>query len=611
MERVARYLGLAPALALATLACRPQKGAPDGGPGPDSGAGPDLGVADHRAADEGTAERADVGRGDAGQPKGDASSNQDDGVPPSEGIGLYKTFERSIENTKNYANKFTSVDLRASFTSPSGTRTDFMGFFDGDGIGGGNQTTGTIWKIRFMPNELGVWRYQWTWSDGTPGGTGEFSCVTTGAGKGILRAYANNPRWFAYNGTEPVWLKSYYESSQRGFAQPLDWMVTNVYQVLLDSGYNHFQTNWLFPLCCESEYYTDGLAQSIGSRTIYQSGKASTTMQLDIWKQMEDHLRWLNDRNVGLHMFLGFDGGQNNGPAWDALSAAEQDFYVRYLVSRLGPYANIAGWNFTWEVPGNREAYELGWARLVQKYDVFNHLRTYEDETPGTNEYGRPEYSFAAIENHLMFSTDSTLDRPFWTSAWTHHNASLAGYVTGKPTFMTEGNALWRRYWAAKLGQTPDNVRQAAWGCATAAGSFTWCGHTSTPLTARGATGLPFFGDDNTYRAAAKAIDILGRVMTEELVFHRMTPQDGLLSGHDNRSVWCLAEPQHQYLVFSAGGKPFSLSLASGSYTRNQWIDAKTDAATPLATIDLAAQKSVAFTPPNTSTDWVLLVREP
>ncbi|MGC4089485.1 MAG: putative collagen-binding domain-containing protein [Polyangiaceae bacterium] len=229
---------------------------------------------------------------------------------------------------------------------------------------------------------------------------------------------------------------------------------------------------------------------------------------------------------------------------------------------------------------------------------------------PATNEYARPEYTFAAVENHLMFSTDKTLDRPHWHEPGTHHAAALAGYVTGKPVFMTEGNALWRRYWGEKLGTTQDDLRQAAWACATAASSFTWCGHTSLPLTVRGPGGLPFFGTDNPYTLSAQAIDVLGDVMNRELVFYRMTPQDALLSGHDKQNVFCLAEPSHQYLVFASAGKPFSLNLAAGNYTANAWLDVKSGTQTKLSAITLTASKVSAFTPPNTQTDWALLIRE-
>lgn len=533
------------------------------------------------------------------------------GAPdPGNGIGLYKTFERSIENAKAYSNRFSGVQLDSEFTSPSGKTTKFFGFFDGDGKGGGSMTQGNVWKIRFIPDEVGEWKYSWTWSDGSPGGSDVFNCTKTGAGKGILRPYKANPRWLAYNGTEPVWLKSYYESGHGSIAQPLDWLAKNVYQPMIDRGYNHFQVNWLLSLCCFSQYYHDGPAPSSNDLTLYSQGKASSTMRFDVWEMMERTVSWLNDRSVGLHMFLGFDGSRNSGPAFKSLSADEKDFYVRYVVARLAPYANIAGWSYVWEVPGDRENEELGWARLVMKYDVFNHLRTYQDEHPSSNEYKRPEYNFAAIENHGIASSNRDDDRPHWREAWTHHEACKVGYVEGKPVYMIEGNALWRRYWAKKTGANQDDLRQSAWGCATASASFNWAGHAGEDsLVLKGAEGYPFDNAANPYSSSAKEMDILSDVMTKELAFHSMTASDALLSGHDAKTAWCLAEAGKQYLVFAIKGAKFSLELGAGAYT-GKWIDTKSGEATAVPAVMATQGQKVAFSPPSVSTDWALVLKK-
>ena len=529
----------------------------------------------------------------------------------SKTVGLYRTYEFTVENVNHYENKFTDIELRCSYTSPTGRKIDFFGFFDGDGKGGGDANSGNVWKLRFMPDELGQWSYEWSWSDGAVGGQGTFSCLSTGAGKGILRAYSENPHWFAYNGSDPVWLKSYYETGHGSIAQPFDWIVENVYQPLVNRGYNHLQVNWLLPLCCDSQYYHDGPDKSIESVRLYDEGQASSSMHFDVWRMLERHVRWFNERNVGLHMFLGFDGSQNDGPAWKKLSESEKEFYVRYVVARLAPFANIAGWNFVWEVPGDRESHELGLARLLQKYDIFQHLRTYEDEMPSENEYERPEYSFAAIENHCIASSDREKDRPYWREPWTHHEACLRGYVPGKPVYMSEGNALWRRYWQQRTKATQDDLRRSAWACATAAASFCWCGHAGEDsLVLAGKEGLPLFGDENPYTISAKAIDILSTVMSEDVEFSRMIPQDELLSDCDTHAVWCLAEPGRQYLVFTTQGESFTLRPAVGQYARNQWIDTKTGESRTVEIVTVTGEAEKSFSPPEKESDWVLLLCE-
>lgn len=526
-------------------------------------------------------------------------------------IGLYRTFERTIVNENDYSNKFSDVDLKCTYYSPSGDSTEFMGFFDGNGTGGGDLTTGNIWKIRFLPNEVGEWKYRWEWSDTTTGGEGTFMCDSSNAGKGILRPYKDNPRWLAYNGTEPVWLKSYYESGHGSIAQPFDWITTNIYQPMLDRGYNHLQVNWLLSLCCFEQIYNDGPAPSNQDLVLYEEGKASSTMRLDVWQMMEQNVEWLNERNIGLHMFLGFDGDRNGSSSWEELSETEKDFYVRYVVARLAPYANIAGWSFVWEVPGDRLTHELGWARLVKKYDVFDHLRTYQDEKPVKNEYKRPEYNFAAIENHYIVSEERDIDRPYWKEAWTHHEACLAGYVPGKPVYMIEGNALWRRYWSQRTNATRDDLRQAAWGCVTGGASFNWCGHAGEDaLVAFGPEGLPFYGDENEYASSAMQIDLLADVMNNELKFYTMNPSDSLLSDHDNRAVWCLSESGEQYLVFSIKGSPFKLKLSAGEYTSNQWLNTITGDTQGIPAITASGNEIVSFTPPDSNADWVLLLRK-
>lgn len=542
----------------------------------------------------------------------------------AERVGNYRLFEAEVINDRAYDNRFTDVELLVDYTSPSGRKIAFRGFFDGDGKGGGDKSTGNVWKMRFMPDEVGTWKYAWRWSDGSGSGEGSFESTAENAGKGIIKAYAENPYWFAYNGTEPVWLKSYYETGHGGIAQDFDWMTENVFQPLLDHGYNHLQVNWLMSLCCYEQYYRDGPPPSTLDLDLYENGKASSTMNLNVWQLMERRLAWLNDRDVGVHMFLGFDGSRNDGPRWEDLSEAEKDFYVRYSVARLAPFANIAGWNFVWEVTGNRESHELGLARLLAKYDVFDHLRTYEDEMPRNHHYDEDVYTFAAVENHKIVSPYKEMERyNYWRTPWTHYMASLLAYV-GKPVYMSEGNALWRRFWQERTGATQDDLRRSAWATTMAGASFNWNGHSSEyDLRAHGPTGLPF-DEENEYSESERYVEIIARVMNDEVEFYKLTPQSDQLTAHDPFRVFALVETGRQYVVFSIAGEPFSLFLGEGEYTNNAWIDAKTGNKQPAprvtghGALEIVSgggrdrdrwPQAVSFVPPDTDTDWVLIVR--
>ena len=520
---------------------------------------------------------------------------------------IYRLFEYEIENPNEYDNKFLDVTLKVQFQAPSGKLYDFYGFYDGDGEGNAD---GNVWKIRFMPDEVGEWKYVYSWSDGTTGGNGNLNCIVDGGGKGILKAYEKNPHWFAYNGTQPVWLKSYYETGHGSLGQDFNWIVDNVYNPLVDAGYNHLQVNWLLSLCCFEQYYKDGPEPETMDLSLYQEGDLFGTMNLEVWRKMEQHLGWLNDHDVGVHMFLGFDGSRNDGPAWEKLSSEEKDWYVKYAVARLAPFANIAGWNFVWEVPGDRESHELGFIRLIQKYDIFDHLRTYEDEMPRDNEYTRPEYTFAAVENHKIAAEDKEMERHLYKEPWTHHMACLLGY-TGKPVFMSEGNALWRRYWQKRTNASLDELRRSAWACVTAGASFTWCGHAGEKeLYASGPIGLPF-NDANPYAISEKEISILSDIINNEVEFYKMVPNDKILANHPAMDVYALSETGSQYLVFSPKGNPFSLELEEGEYMANKWIDAKTGEESACQNIVINGDKeSINFVPANQSTDWILIVKK-
>jgi hypothetical protein len=109
-------------------------------------------------------------------------------------------FETQVVNGHTYANRFRDVTLDATYTGPCGKAVRFFGYYDGDGRG--NQT-GNVWKLRFMPDEKGIWSYICQFSDGRPGKSGIFTCTDWGANPGP---------WLRFADGEQFYPRSYYFS---------------------------------------------------------------------------------------------------------------------------------------------------------------------------------------------------------------------------------------------------------------------------------------------------------------------------------------------------------------------------------------------------------------
>ena len=169
---------------------------------------------------------------------------------------------------------------------------------------------------------------------------------------------------------------------------------------------------------------------------------------------MEGHLSFLNDHDIAVDFFQGFNeqGPESGNIHFGSLSRLVQEWWVSYVVARLAPFANLGSFVYSWETGGIGEDRHL--AQLLRDLDPFNHLITYESaDQHGINNFNLTDWNFGSVEAYGGVSD--------------HHNISLTGY-RGKPVFMAEGHMLWRSFWMA----SEHSVVSAAWAVTTAAASF-------------------------------------------------------------------------------------------------------------------------------------------
>ena len=276
---------------------------------------------------------------------------------PSTGAGLaasgskaplFGVFETHLTNDKTYSNPydFRVIELQATFTSPSGKKYSYFGFYDGDGNGGLN---GNVWRLRFMPNETGAWTYTYTWTDSTPGGSGNFTVEDSGL-PGPLRV-ARDRTWFFEDARgHPFHWRGYSLHrylhwkygrsifSDAGWADLNDKIITKV----AGRGYNAVMLRW--PANTKSG--DDFRGDNPGHHFWQQNGGQVDFSRFYIpqWKKVEETLQVAAEHKVYAFQFTALVDQLTDRPSQDEMIP-----YLRYMAARLGPYWNNFGYSATWE----------------------------------------------------------------------------------------------------------------------------------------------------------------------------------------------------------------------------------------------------------------------
>lgn len=218
-------------------------------------------------------------------------------------------FEKSFENTKNYNDPYRDVTLNVTYTKPDNSTVQFWGFYDG----------GSIWKIRFMPDKVGKWKYSATFSDGSPAGNGEFD-VVTGDIPGLISADEINPMWFGYKGGKHVFLRGFHvgdryfasnwENSKRTIF--LDWAQSQ--------GYNLFSMASHF-----LQRDADGRGRGWNVPDLWDN--KIRNVKAGEYTKLEALLDDLTDRRIHVWGFAGFFGQSSDAPSNKKINQIRSTIY--------------------------------------------------------------------------------------------------------------------------------------------------------------------------------------------------------------------------------------------------------------------------------------------
>lgn len=298
-------------------------------------------------------------------------------------VGLYDKFEARLDITAKFINPFDlqDIDITAVFTSPSGKQWIIPGFY--------HQTFNTMWKIRFAPNELGMWKYTVKVRDKngeTSSQEKSFKAIRSKY-KGPIKIAANN-RYLEHKDGSPYFGVGLWYNG-RVTKENLDELKTK--------GVN-FISHFITPI--------ETMASGAGR------------YDQDICTRIDDMFELCEEReilvslNLWFHSFLSETvwGGSNirwHTNPYQHITAAK-DFYrseeawkyqeklYRYFIARWGYSRSLAIWFIVDEINGtdgwvSGDSVMAGqWTKKV--HDYFKANDPYNHPTTGTRSGGRREF---------------------------------------------------------------------------------------------------------------------------------------------------------------------------------------------------------------------------
>ena len=469
----------------------------------------------------------------AAQPRPAEAADRSPPAAPAE-VGQWDRFQAGVVNRTAYADPFRDVTLEVVYTRPDGSTVEFWGYYDG----------GALWMFRFMPDQLGTWKYEARFSDGAPGLAGTFECVASDL-PGMLCRDETNPMWFGFRGGNHGLIRAFHVGD-RFFAA--NWP-SEERQRFLDwagkQGYNM--------LSIASHY----LNRDAPDRGRPWATPALWPLDPAEYRRMEGVLDDLAERGIMVFPFAGFHGRASSFPA----DPADAERFVRYTLARIGPY-----WNILLNVGGpephlrgspymtGEEIHSLG--RLIAATDVFDHPLSVHNPT-GDDWFRDADWL-----------TYGTLQGPKTADLARLSERLLKNHHPEKPLLAQEtlwsGNVFHMR----NLGNrdySDDELRRNAWVIHMSAAALVFADNGG------GNSSAGFSGSMNPADAEQHRHDIIKEVwdLAEQFPFYRMKPRQDLI---DNG--FCLAEPGRHYLVFLPAPGTVSVQVEGGPFTI-RWINAR------------------------------------
>ncbi|MEU2198641.1 DUF5605 domain-containing protein [Isoptericola sp. NPDC019482] len=352
------------------------------------------------------------------------------------------------------------------------TRRQVEGFYDGDGV----------YRVRFMPEQVGRWCYRVAGPDGATLAEGAFACVpASGDNHGPVRVrdasrfrYADGTPYRPFGTTCYAWTHQPAATQERTLAALGDASFTKLRMCVFPKNYAF---NAAEPARFPFERHDDGTFDLTRPDPVF-------------YRDLEEQILALQRLGIecDLILFHPYDKGRWG---FDRMDPEADERYLRYTLARLAAYRNV-WWSLANEYDFMREKSMDDWDRAfatVERYDPYRHLasihngtRMYDPASLALYDHHRPWVTHVSLqhwdvqqmrqwrtqwskpvvvdecgyEGDLPYrwgdlTAESVVDT-FWTAV------TLGGSVTHGETYLHHGDAIWWAQGGDLVGDSPARI---------------------------------------------------------------------------------------------------------------------------------------------------------
>jgi len=527
-------------------------------------------------------------------------------------IRRWDIFELSLERTNRDINPYADVTLEGRFTAPSKRQVKVPGFYDG----------GQTWRLRLMPDEPGLWRYEVQFSDGKPV-VGTFRCAGS-LGHGSIRIHPANPYAFAHADGTP-----FFPMGDTCYGLYADSPITPELrsQYLRIRRSQRFNFVRMGVLHSPVHWETDAQFWPWGGTP---QKPDLDRLNVPFFRGLDKVLKEMRavGMNAELILLNFYQWPFTDTRMW---TAKRERLWLSYLTARYSAFSNI----FLWTIANEYETHPDGvyrldmpadpdWvkttARFIKQHDPYRHPVTVHPVISASTRGGTPgdPYDppwrigeFFGKSDALDVLSQQTGQAGEWDEkqqCWRGNDPNLVTSLHAdrrfrKPVLNTESGYEYLRDYPTYQKQVhhTDKVRRSAWRVV--------CGGGYMAAGFAGTLGMSDFWnrpDDASYRysfvlkdeGAARQLALLYRFWAAQ-PFWRMQPYIGV----DGDAV-ALAEPGKVYIVYLPQGGKAGIRLgAAKAVFAARWFDPRTGRYREA--FEVESNRTVEFHAPDRN-DWVL-----